>query len=63
MKLFASGKLALSVNYSDFLRERYEELQVDASTRSIGFNSRYLLDIAAQIEGDVAVLRLADLDR
>ena len=26
----------------------------------IGFNSRYLLDIAAQIEGEVAVLRLAD---
>ena len=30
-------------------------------TRSISdFNSRYLLDIAAQIEGEVAVLRLAD---
>ena len=26
----------------------------------IGFNSRYLLDIAAQIEGEVAVLKLAD---
>ena len=26
----------------------------------IGFNSRYLLDIAGQLEGEAAVLRLAD---
>ena len=39
-----------------------EELEVeyDAEPLDIGFNSRYLLDIAAQIEGEVAVLKLAD---
>ena len=39
-----------------------EELEVDyaADALDIGFNSRYLLDIAAQIEGEVAVLKLAD---
>ena len=26
----------------------------------IGFNSRYLLDIAAQLDGEAAVLKLAD---
>ena len=31
-----------------------------ADALDIGFNSRYLLDIAAQIEGEVAVLKLAD---
>jgi len=45
-----------------------EELEVEygADPLDIGFNSRYLLDIAAQIEGEVAVLklgrRLADAD-
>ena len=39
-----------------------EELEVeyDSDPIDIGFNSRYLLDIAAQIEGEVAVLKLAD---
>ena len=36
------------------------EVEYDADALDIGFNSRYLLDIAAQIEGDVAVLKLAD---
>ena len=32
-----------------------------AATRlDIGFNSRYLLDIAAQVDGETAVLKLAD---
>ena len=46
-----------------------EEIEVDydADPLDIGFNSRYLLDIAAQIEGETAVLqarrpRLADAD-
>jgi DNA polymerase III subunit beta len=34
---------------------RYQSEPLD-----IGFNSRYLLDITAQIEGPTAVLRLAD---
>ena len=39
-----------------------EEIEVEyaADPLDIGFNSRYLLDIAAQIEGEVAVLKLAD---
>jgi DNA polymerase-3 subunit beta len=39
-----------------------EELEVSygADPIDIGFNSRYLLDIAGQIDGEVAVLRLAD---
>jgi len=39
-----------------------EEIEVayEADPIDIGFNSRYLLDIAAQIEGDTAVLKLAD---
>ena len=39
-----------------------EELEVEyeAEPIDIGFNSRYLLDIAAQIESEAAVLKLAD---
>ena len=36
------------------------EVEYDSDPIDIGFNSRYLLDIAAQIDGDVAVLKLAD---
>ena len=36
------------------------EVEYDADPIDIGFNSRYLLDIAAQLDGEVAVLRLAD---
>ena len=39
-----------------------EELEVDydSDPLDIGFNSRYLLDIAGQIEGETALLKLAD---
>ena len=39
-----------------------EELAADyaADELSIGFNARYLLDVAAQIEGDEAVFEFAD---
>ena len=55
------GKLVLSVTNPDS-GSATEELEVvyDADPIDIGFNSRYLLDIAAQIEGDTAVLKLAD---
>lgn len=55
------GKLVLSVTNPDS-GSATEELEVDYASDplDIGFNSRYLLDIAAQIEGEVAVLRLAD---
>src|SRR3982751_1474585 len=57
----SSGKLVLSVTNPDS-GSATEELEVEYASDAldIGFNSRYLLDIAAQIEGEVAVLRLAD---
>ncbi|MBX3552518.1 MAG: DNA polymerase III subunit beta [Pseudolabrys sp.] len=57
----SAGKLVLSVTNPDS-GSATEELEVEyaADPLDIGFNSRYLLDIAAQIEGEVAVLRLAD---
>ena len=57
----SGGRLVLSVTNPDS-GSATEELEVDyqADPLDIGFNSRYLLDIAAQIEGDVAVLKLAD---
>ena len=62
------GKLVLSVTNPDS-GSATEELEVDydADPLDIGFNSRYLLDIAAQIEGEVARAqarrsRLADAD-
>jgi DNA polymerase-3 subunit beta len=57
----ASGRLMLSVINPDS-GSATEEIEVEyvADPIDIGFNSRYLLDIAAQIEGEVAVLKLAD---
>jgi DNA polymerase-3 subunit beta len=57
----SAGKLVLSVTNPDS-GSATEELEVEYASDAldIGFNSRYLLDIAAQIEGEVAVLRLAD---
>ena len=39
-----------------------EELEVDyeAAPLDIGFNARYLLDIAGQLDGDTALFKLAD---
>jgi DNA polymerase-3 subunit beta len=55
------GKLVLSVTNPDS-GSATEELEVEYASDAldIGFNSRYLMDIASQIEGEVAVLRLAD---
>ena len=57
----AGGRLVLSVTNPDS-GSATEEIEVEyaAEPIDIGFNSRYLLDIAAQIEGEVAVLKLAD---
>jgi DNA polymerase-3 subunit beta len=57
----AGARLVLSVTNPDS-GSATEELEVEykADPLDIGFNSRYLLDIAAQIEGEVAVLKLAD---
>jgi DNA polymerase-3 subunit beta len=55
------GRLVLSVTNPDSGSATEElETEYSADPLDIGFNSRYLLDIAAQIEGEVAVLRLAD---
>src|SRR3954467_3358800 len=56
-----NGRLVWSVTNPDS-GSATEEIEVayEADPIDIGFNSRYLLDIAAQIEGDTAVLKLAD---
>jgi len=55
------GKLTLSVHNPD-AGQAVEELSVDyeASPLEIGFNARYLLDIIGQLQGDTALLKLAD---
>lgn len=57
----SDGRLVLSVTNPDS-GSATEELEVDygADAIDIGFNSRYLLDIAAQIDGETALLKLAD---
>jgi DNA polymerase III subunit beta len=57
----AEGKLTLSVNNPD-AGNAIEEMEVeyDAAPLDIGFNARYLLDIAGQFEGDTALFKLAD---
>jgi len=57
----SSGKLMLSVTNPDS-GSATEEIEVEYGSEplDIGFNSRYLLDIAAQLEGESAVLKLAD---
>ena len=62
MKLaLSAGKLILTVTNPNSGSATEElEVEYDADALDIGFNSRYLLDIAAQIEGEVAVLKLAD---
>jgi DNA polymerase-3 subunit beta len=57
----SAGKLVLTVTNPDSGSATEElEVEYDSEPIDIGFNSRYLLDIAAQIEGEVAVLKLAD---
>jgi DNA polymerase-3 subunit beta len=57
----SEGKLVLSVTNPDS-GSATEEIEVDYGSDAIdiGFNSRYLLDIAAQIDTDTALLKLAD---
>ncbi len=57
----SAGRLVLSVTNPDS-GSATEELEVgyDADPLDIGFNSRYLLDIAGQLEGETALLKLAD---
>jgi DNA polymerase-3 subunit beta len=57
----SSGKLVLSVNNPDS-GSAEEEIAAtyDADPLDIGFNSKYLLDIAAQIKSEHATFHLAD---
>src|SRR3954462_10288173 len=57
----SNGKLMLSVTNPDS-GSATEELEVEYGSEplDIGFNSRYLLDIAAQLDGEAAILKLAD---
>jgi DNA polymerase-3 subunit beta len=56
-----AGRLLLSVTNPDSGSANEElEVEYEADPIDIGFNSRYLLDIAAQIESEAAVLKLAD---
>ncbi|MEQ8748369.1 MAG: DNA polymerase III subunit beta, partial [Amphiplicatus sp.] len=56
-----SDRLRLTVNNPE-AGSALEELSVDYSGDpiEIGFNARYLLEVAQQIDSDAAVLRLAD---
>ncbi|PZQ11339.1 MAG: DNA polymerase III subunit beta [Ancylobacter novellus] len=57
----ADRRLVLTVTNPDS-GNATEEIEVDyeSDPLDIGFNSRYLLDIASQLEGDTALIRLAD---
>ncbi len=57
----SGGRLVLSVTNPDSGSATEElEVEYDGDPIDIGFNSRYLLDIAAQLDGEVAILKLAD---
>jgi DNA polymerase III subunit beta len=57
----SGGRLTLSVTNPDSGSATEEiEVEYDSDPLDIGFNSRYLLDIASQIEGETALLKLAD---
>ncbi|MBO0346387.1 DNA polymerase III subunit beta [Roseibium limicola] len=57
----SEGRMVLTVNNPDS-GSATEELSVeyDSDSMEIGFNSRYLLDIANQLNSDTALFRLAD---
>ena len=60
--LLEENKLTLSVSNPDsgFASEDIE-VEYDSPSLEIGFNARYLLDIAAQLNADTAVFKFADM--
>ena len=57
----SDGKLTLSVSNPDSGSANEEiEADYDAAPLDIGFNAKYLIDIADQLESDTALLKLAD---
>jgi DNA polymerase-3 subunit beta len=56
-----AGRLTLTVTNPDSGTATEEiEAEYDAPPLEIGFNSRYLLDIAGQLESDTGIFKLAD---
>jgi DNA polymerase-3 subunit beta len=62
IKLAISGsRMVLSVNNPDSGSASEEiEVDYDSTPIEIGFNARYLLDIAQQLSGDTALIKLSD---
>ncbi len=57
----ADNRMVLSVNNPDSGSATEEiEVDYDSGPMEIGFNSRYLLEIAQQLSGDTALIKLAD---
>ncbi|MDE3174758.1 MAG: DNA polymerase III subunit beta [Pseudomonadota bacterium] len=57
----ADNRMTLSVNNPDSGSASEEiEVDYDAAPMDIGFNSRYLLEIAQQLSGDTALMKLSD---
>lgn len=57
----SEGKLTLTVTNPDSGTATEEiEVEYDATSLDIGFNARYLLDIASQLDADTAILLFAD---
>jgi DNA polymerase III subunit beta len=57
----ADSRMTLSVNNPDSGSASEElEIDYDSSPIDIGFNARYLLDIAQQLSGDTALIKLSD---
>ena len=57
----ADNKMTLSVNNPDSGSASEEiEVDYDSTPIEIGFNARYLLDIAGQLSGDTALIKLSD---
>ena len=55
------NKMTLSVNNPDSGSASEEiEVEYDSAPIEIGFNARYLLDIAGQLAGDTALIKLSD---
>jgi DNA polymerase III subunit beta len=57
----ADNRMVLSVNNPESGSATEEiEVDYDSAPMDIGFNSRYLLEIAQQLSGDTALIKLAD---
>jgi DNA polymerase-3 subunit beta len=57
----SAGKLVLAVNHAE-TGQGHEEIEADYSSEpmEVGFNAKYLLDVAGQIESDTAEFMLND---